>query len=139
MSATRVLHCSLAALFSLACFISCSRPNTPAASASFKEFNGGWKGTWSWDASASTKLEVSDGRFAAVRFPVQDFSGQTHVVSAQGEAQFEREYGAGSRPCVLLYFDDPKIVVPVFISKDKKRLLYDFDVTYDREIVFSRQ
>jgi hypothetical protein len=94
---------------------------------------------WSWDASASTKLEVSDGRFVVVRFPVQDFSGQTHVVSAQGEAQFEREYGAGSRPCVLLYFDDPKIVVPVFISKDKKRLLYDFDVTYDREIVFSKQ
>jgi hypothetical protein len=81
-------------------------------------------------------LEISNEVFKVSSLPVT-LEMDTAVVTQEGVAQFDQAYGASSKPCVLLVLSNR--VVPVFIYKDKRQMLYEFDVTRNRRIVFVKE
>jgi hypothetical protein len=110
-----------------------------ATSASAKDFDGQWSGHYSWDSTRVTSVEIAGTKLKVKGLPVETSTNdQIVVISEQGEARFESQYGSKNAPCVLLYFSDRKEVVPLFISKDKARLVYIVDINLDRQIVFTR-
>jgi hypothetical protein len=119
---------------------SCSPRQTDfAATAVATEFDGSWSGTWSWNPRKTSTVEIANGRVKVDGFPLRKSPrDQVVVLSAEGEARFQAAYGAKGAPCVLLYFQNPKDVVALFITEDKRHLLYDVSLVRDQRIVFQR-
>jgi hypothetical protein len=119
--------------------LSCSRESTVLATkANPGDFDGVWTGKWSWKPTESTSLEVFEGRVRAKNYPIRDLrTDETVVVSVSGKATFESEYGSPNAPCVLLDFPN-EVVTPIFISRNKKRLIYRVSAARDWNIIFER-
>ena len=131
---------SVSLLLVLFLFASCSRPDRDlASSAVAKDFDGQWDGTWNWDPNRTTSLEISGLQLKFAGLPIEKASGENTVLTSQGEAHFEREYGSEGAPCVLLYIQSNIMTVPLFITKDKKHLIYDVDLNYDKQIIFTKK
>ncbi len=127
---------SLLLLFSL--LISCSRAPELATSAAPKDFDGRWIGTWNWDTNRTTTLAISGTHIKVTGFPVEK-PPTTELIVASSEGQVEFQTGWSRRaPCVLILLPNPKIGVPIYITRDKKHLVYDYDVNVDRRIIFVR-
>jgi hypothetical protein len=123
-------------MLSLSCLVICSCRDKRAETASAQDFQGRWKGTWSWDASRSSMLEISNDVFKVSSLPLTD-EMDAEIVTQEGTAQFDQAYGASSKPCVLLVLSNR--IVPFFIYKDKRHMLYQFGVGADRSIVFVKE
>lgn len=119
--------------------ISCSKKPEYATSAVASDFDGQWSGAWSWHTNSTSFIEISNGRVKIKELPLETEPADTiAVVSTEGEVRFANEYGSKRAPCVLLYLDAPKHAVPVYISKDKTRLIYNVDLNRERRIVFDK-
>src|SRR5687767_10853460 len=97
-----------ASLLLLSLLVSCSRKPQFATSAVPKDFEGQWRGTWSWNTN-STTVEISGTRVKVSGFPIK--KGPTDaivVVSGEGEGEFLSEW-AKRAPCVLVSLPNPKI------------------------------
>ena len=117
--------------------MSCSDSHELSKSASPQDFEGSWVGKWNWSPSETTAITIVGDQLEALRFPLDTAKGIS-LITAKGEAKFDKEYGSEAAPCVLLFFEDYKEVVPLFITKSKDRLTYTVDITFDKHIVFER-
>jgi len=127
---------SLVGLGMLSC--SPSRPDL-ASAADAKDFNGEWRGPWSWSSANSSKLEINGSRVRVAGLPILKDIASRNVMafSGEGTATFERDYGPQRAPCVLLSFEGAPAYIAVFVAKDKKHLVYDVSTAQSMFIVFS--
>src|SRR5687768_10042420 len=123
-----------ASLLLLSLLVSCSRKPQFATSAVPKDFEGQWAGTWSWNTN-STTVEISGTRVKVSGFPIN--KGPTDemvVVSSEGEGEFLSEWSRRA-PCVLVSLPNPKMGVPLYITRDKEHLVYEASVSQGRRII----
>jgi hypothetical protein len=119
--------------------LACSRREQFASSAVATDFDGSWGGSWEWVEGKNTSISLSGNRISASNFPVRtDALGTLVVLSGDGEATFEPAYGDKSAPCVLVSFPQTRHVVALFLTADKKRLVYDVSLSQDWRIVFKK-
>jgi hypothetical protein len=122
-------------LFSL--LVSCSRKPQFATSAVPKDFEGHWSGTWSWNTN-STTVEISGTSVKVSGFPVKKgATDEIVVVSSEGEGEFLSEWSRRA-PCVLVSLPNPKIGVPLYLTRDKEHLVYDASVSRGQRIIFKK-
>lgn len=71
-------------------------------------------------------------------FPIKNGpTDEIVVVSSEGEGEFLSEW-ARRAPCVLVSLPNPKIGVPLYITRDKEHLVYDASVSRDQRIIFKK-
>jgi hypothetical protein len=109
-------------------------------SAKQQDFEGRWRGEWNWEAGETAFLEIKNGQVTARKFPLNEGSdrGKT-VVSSMGKAIFQESYGQTGAPSILLDFSEAKIIAAIYLSKDKRRLIYMYSTNDDAWIEFERE
>ena len=60
------------------------------------------------------------------------------AMTAEGQSNFQREYGSNGHPCVLVSLAGSEMEVAIFISKDKAHFLYPASINRDWKLEFSR-
>jgi len=119
--------------------VSCSRQPELAGSAIAKDFDGHWSGRWSWATNNTTSVDISGTNIQVSRFPIDTApAGGIVIVSGGGQVRFQSHYGSQDSPCILLFFENPRDVVPLCIAKDKKHLIYDVNIIHDQQIILER-
>lgn len=104
-----------------------------AESAQPKDFNGNWTGKWNWDPSKVAILNITNGLASISGFPEQPSNGLQHI-----EVEFNESYGSKGAPAVLLFVNEPNVALPIYVTKDKKQLIYTYDINFDQRIFFVR-
>src|SRR4051812_22643122 len=78
---------------------SCSpvRPDL-ASAADATDFNGEWRGPWSWSSGNSASLKIIGSRVRVTGLPIlQEIASQNVMAfSGEGTATFDKEYGSQS-------------------------------------------